>query len=174
MKIELNDANNVPAAPVHSHNPLFLVKLELKSEVPIPDSKIAKVKIKDFKPPSHELLSLKTLTYCRISRLNLKFIQTQRKCKSMMSKQINSSSRNTKKHDRIFTNSGSFCRPHNLTLRSNSIKYFMTAVNKSKPLRGSAWIQVWRFMYTHSKSDTIWLGKIGRLQTIYFLTRSSG
>lgn len=38
MKMDLNDANNAPAAPVHSHNPLFLVKLELQSEVPIPDT----------------------------------------------------------------------------------------------------------------------------------------
>ena len=53
MKTDLNDANNAPAAPVHSLNPLFLVKLELQSEVPIPDSEIAKVEIEDFKPPPH-------------------------------------------------------------------------------------------------------------------------
>ena len=53
MKMDLNDSNNAPAAPVHSHNPLFLVKLELQSEVPIPDSEIAKVEIEDFKHPPH-------------------------------------------------------------------------------------------------------------------------
>ena len=53
MKIDLNDANNASAVPVHSHNPLFLVKLELQSEVPIPDSEIAKVEIEDFKYPPH-------------------------------------------------------------------------------------------------------------------------
>ena len=53
MKIVLNDTNNISAAPVHSHNPLFLFKLELQSEVPIPDSEIKKVEIEDFKSPKH-------------------------------------------------------------------------------------------------------------------------
>jgi hypothetical protein len=53
MKMDLNDANNAPAASVHSHNPLFLVKLELQPEVTIPDSEIVKVEIEDFKPPPH-------------------------------------------------------------------------------------------------------------------------
>jgi hypothetical protein len=53
MKMDLSDANGPPAAPVRGHDPLFLVKLELQTDVPIPNHEIVKVEIEDFKPPPH-------------------------------------------------------------------------------------------------------------------------
>jgi len=53
MEMDLNDANNTPAAPVRGHDPLFLVNLELTSDVEIPEHEIKKEEIEDFKPPPH-------------------------------------------------------------------------------------------------------------------------
>lgn len=53
MSMDLNDVNNTPAAPVRGHDPLFLVNLELKSEVDIQEADIVKEEIEDFKPPPH-------------------------------------------------------------------------------------------------------------------------
>ena len=53
MKMELRDTNSPPAATVRGHDPLFLVKLELQADVPIPGHEIVKVEIEDFKPPPH-------------------------------------------------------------------------------------------------------------------------
>lgn len=53
MKMDLSDANGPPAAPIRGLDPLFLVKLELQPDVPIPASEIIKIEIEDFKPPPH-------------------------------------------------------------------------------------------------------------------------
>ena len=53
MSMDLNDANNTPAAPVRGHDPLFSVNLELKCENDIPEEEIVKEEIEDFKPPPH-------------------------------------------------------------------------------------------------------------------------
>ena len=53
MEMDLNDANNTPAAPVRGHDPLFLVNLELKSDEEIPEHQIKKEEIEDFKPAPH-------------------------------------------------------------------------------------------------------------------------
>ena len=53
MKMDLNDANNAPAAPVRGHDPLFSVKLELKVDNEIPEDKCVQVEVEDFKPPPH-------------------------------------------------------------------------------------------------------------------------
>jgi len=53
MEMNLDEANNPPAAPIRGTDPLFLVLLELKNEKEIPDNKIVKVEVDDFKPPPH-------------------------------------------------------------------------------------------------------------------------
>ena len=53
MKMDLNDANNAPAAPVRGHDPLFSVSLEFQSGENIPEHEIVKEEIEDFKPPPH-------------------------------------------------------------------------------------------------------------------------
>jgi len=53
MQMDLNDANNPPTGPSRGHDPLFLVKLELQADHPIPENKIVQVEVDDFKLPPH-------------------------------------------------------------------------------------------------------------------------
>ena len=53
MTMDLDEANNPPAAPVRGTDPLFSVVLELNDKDDIPEHKIIKVECDDFKPPPH-------------------------------------------------------------------------------------------------------------------------
>lgn len=53
MAMDLDEANNPPAAPVRGTDPLFSVLMELSDSKPIPANKIVKVEVDDFKPPPH-------------------------------------------------------------------------------------------------------------------------
>lgn len=53
MEMDLDEANNPPAAPVRGTDPLFSVVLELAQDKEIPADKIVRIEVEDFKPPPH-------------------------------------------------------------------------------------------------------------------------
>jgi hypothetical protein len=53
MKMDIDEANKQPAAPVRGKDPLFHIKLELDDSNPITKDMIEDIEIDDFKPPPH-------------------------------------------------------------------------------------------------------------------------